>query len=435
MTFTPNTLVQMYGGPIEGPFNVWLYSSADSISTVLGVGYFSDGGKRGMQVGDIVWVINQSNPLSAPATQCQVISVGSQSLGGNLSQPTTATVGQTGISTIGLSSNPRNLIDAGDFTTNPWQGGTTFSNITTSTVLTADRFNAIGGTGAVAGVTRAAHTDVAGFSQALQWGRSSTDTHTTGLSLGQVIETADSIRVQGLPISLSFWAKAGSSFAAGASGGTFSAIVVGATGTDDTFANLCAGSWTAAANVLSAAVTPTTASVRYGPFTGIVPTNATQLGLVFTYTPAAGTTAGTTETIDLMGVQLEPGGMTSFEHLDVAEVVSICQRYFVQLNEGTTGVASATGMAQSTTVVNLVAFLPATMRVAPTVTITTGGFAVTNGGNVAVSPTGIGSLAAKHTTTVIGLLATVASGLTLGQGSMLVGRTTGSGKIAINADY
>jgi len=424
----------MYGGPIEGPFNLWLYTTTDTITTVLTSAYFSDGGKRGMQVGDVVWVINQTSPLTAPATQCQVISVGSQNLGGTLTQPTSATVQQTGLSTIGLLDNPRNIVDGGDFGTNPWQGGTSF-NGGTGTTLTADRWNMTGGTGSSWSVSKQANTNVAGFSQALQWGRSSTDTHTTGLTLGSVVETTDSIRLQGIPVSLSFWAQAGANFAAGASGGTFSAILVSGLGTDDTFANLTAGSWTTASNVISAAVTPTTSAVRYGPFSGVVPAACTQLGLVFTYTPAAGTTAGAAETIQLMGVQVEAGGMTTFEHLDVAEVLSICQRYFVQLNEGTTGVISGTGLATSTTTVQLYLALPSTMRKNPTVSITVGGFQVTNGGGAGVAISGAGSAAVQHTPQAVGVLATVASGLTLGQGSLLVGRTTGNGKIAVNADY
>jgi hypothetical protein len=38
--------------------SVWLYASADPIATVQGAGYISDGIQRGLQVGDIVFVID-----------------------------------------------------------------------------------------------------------------------------------------------------------------------------------------------------------------------------------------------------------------------------------------------------------------------------------------------------------------------------------------
>lgn len=435
MAYTPNTLTPIHSTFIEGLANAWLYVTADPISTVIGAAYFSNGGKVGMQVGDIVWVINQASPASNPAVQCQVTNVGIQTLGGTLTQPTTATVSETGISTVGLSVDPRNIIDCGDFTTNPFQGGTSF-NGNTSTVLTADRWLAIGGVASAWSVSKQTNTSVPGFGVALQWGRSSTDTHTTGLTLGQVLETADSIRLQGLPVTLSFWAQAGAGFAAGASTGVFSAVVAQSiSGVDDTFAHLCSGAWTTVSNLISAAVTPTASAVRYGPFSGVVATNATQLGLTFSYVPAAGTTAAATENIQFMGVQLEVGGMTSFEHLDVAYVLETAQRYFIQLNEGTTGVITGTGLSFSTTTANILVPLPMTMRVAPTLTVAVGGFQVTHGGGVGVNITGAGSAAAQNTANSVGVLATVAAGLTAGQATTLIGRTTGNGSLKAYADY
>src|SRR5690242_3979676 len=39
---------------IAGKFRKWIYRTTDSISTVLGAGYFSDATKRGMATGDII---------------------------------------------------------------------------------------------------------------------------------------------------------------------------------------------------------------------------------------------------------------------------------------------------------------------------------------------------------------------------------------------
>lgn len=331
--------------------------------------------------------------------------------------------------------SPRNLFDAADFTVNPWQKGTAAVTTGTTAIITADRWIAISGTSLVANVSRAANTQVAGFTQSLQFGRSTGDTHSTGISVGQVLETADCYRVQGLTLALSFWANCGATFAAGTSAGQVAAVVYSGTGTDDTFANMVTGGWTGSTQLVSTNVSLTTAATRYGPFYATVPAAATQLGVAFSYLPSAGTTAGATENIQLMGAQLEVGSMTNFEHLDVAYVLEQCQRYLIVLNEGTAGTIQGTGGAGSTTTALIYIGLPAPMRKAPTVTLTTGGFAVTNGAGTAVAVSTWGSAATLHTPQAIGLLATVASGLTAGQFSSLVGRTTGSGNIEISADY
>lgn len=331
--------------------------------------------------------------------------------------------------------SPRNMIDAADFSVNPWQKGTTAVTTGTTAIITADRWCAISGTALVGNVSRAANTQIPGFTQALQFGRSVGDTHSTGISVGQVLETSDCWRVQGQVLALSFWANMGSGFVAGTSAGQFAAVLYSGTGTDDTFANMVTGGWTGSSVLISTNVTPTTAATRYGPFYGTVPAGCTQLGVAFSYSPSAGTTAGSNENIQLMGAQLEVGSMTPFEHLDIAYVLEQCQRYLIVISEGTTGTIQGTGGASSTTTGLIYIGLPAPMRKAPTVTITTGGFAITNGAGTAVAISSVGSAAALHTPQAVGLLCTVASGLTAGQFSALVGRTTGSGTIEVSADY
>lgn len=45
-------------GANYGGHNDWVYASADPIATVQGANYFSDGIQRGMQVNDLVYVID-----------------------------------------------------------------------------------------------------------------------------------------------------------------------------------------------------------------------------------------------------------------------------------------------------------------------------------------------------------------------------------------
>lgn len=77
MAYTPNTLTVFEGGLLEGGFKTWIYISTDSLATILTGGYFATAGLMGMGVGDTIWVINQSSPSSAPATQLQCTAVSS----------------------------------------------------------------------------------------------------------------------------------------------------------------------------------------------------------------------------------------------------------------------------------------------------------------------------------------------------------------------
>ena len=80
----------------------------------------------------------------------------------------------------------------------------------------------------------AGDTTVPGFSQALQFGRANANANTAPISLTQVIETADSIRIQGHYLTFSFWATGGANF----SGAGLSVGVQYGTGTDQSLANL-----------------------------------------------------------------------------------------------------------------------------------------------------------------------------------------------------
>jgi hypothetical protein len=83
MAYTTNTLSYLGGGPVEGAWKEWAYITADSIQTVLGSGYITDAaistGGKGMGVGDVVYVINQSLP-GAFALQVASISNGAATL-------------------------------------------------------------------------------------------------------------------------------------------------------------------------------------------------------------------------------------------------------------------------------------------------------------------------------------------------------------------
>lgn len=58
MAFQQSNLFLFVSGGIDGGGNIWRYASADPIATVVGAGYISSGGKVGMKVNDLVFVID-----------------------------------------------------------------------------------------------------------------------------------------------------------------------------------------------------------------------------------------------------------------------------------------------------------------------------------------------------------------------------------------
>lgn len=449
-------LFKVSGGDIvSGGIAYWIYITSDSLSAVQAAGYISDATWKRLKVGDIVDVFSgtltseAANPpagvalgaVTFPAVQgvsslftaqpsYQRMMVASVTAG------TTTTSGAATLSSATAaiaSALPRNLVDCGDFTTNPWQINTTFNGNGPGSVLTADRWNANSGTSLVWTAGRTLNTNVQGFSAAYVWGRSAGDTHTVGLSVGQVIETLDTIRAQGQLATLSFYVQPDANFAAGLSGGTYQATVVAGTGTNESSGKMFSSAWSGMTTVATQAITPGAAgtAVRIGPIAGMVPTNATELGVVFSYVATG--TAGTHESIEMMGVQLEIGPLTPFEHTEVAEVVNIATRYLQVISEPTVGMAIGPAVFSASSIAQVHIPLASPMRQAPTLTFSAGGFDITDSALGAHTISAAGLQVAN--TGAVTLLVTAAATLTAGLVSFMQGRSTGLGTIILNADF
>jgi hypothetical protein len=326
------------------------------------------------------------------------------------------------------SQNPnnfRNVIDGGDFQTNPWQRGNSIASISNAVAYGPDRFFAIGGASSNITLAKAANTDVAGFTQACTFGRTSGNTDTAAINFGQVMESLDCYRMQGQQVTLSFWAKAGANY----SGGAVTVKLFSGTNTDDTAANMVAGSWAGSATPINSTFTPNTTMTRY-QFTGTVAAAAKQLGSLLSYTPTG--TAGAADNIILHGIQLEVGGCASpFEFRDAEVELALAQRYFFQINEPASGVIVAAGHNSGTNTQTFVMGLPTPMRANPTVNVTVGSFKANSSTAGVVAATGL-TASGTHTTSQIGLTSTGTG--TAGQGATLQGGG-GAGKITVSADY
>lgn len=58
MAYDSTALVLVTEAPMTGKGQVWRYDSADASTVVDTTGYITDGGNRGMKVGDLVFAYN-----------------------------------------------------------------------------------------------------------------------------------------------------------------------------------------------------------------------------------------------------------------------------------------------------------------------------------------------------------------------------------------
>lgn len=330
-----------------------------------------------------------------------------------------------GTGTLLGSINFKNMIDGGDATINPFQRGTTISNIGATNTYTADRFFMVGGAGSSAQMVQVANSSVPGFAYAFQFGRAQSAGGQSPIYVGQALETTDSYRAQGQPVTFSFWAAANTGYGTAALG----VAVVQGFGTNQSASALVNGTWTSATNVVSATQALTTTPTRYS-FTGNFSSSGTQLGVLLNYTPS-NQTALLAENIQLWGLQLEQGNAVSpFEHRDIQVELEICQRYAFVINEGTSPSVVGAGMNATTNGQIIFVPLPVQMRASPTVTVVAGSFAFNVGGSVAAVSGFAGGT--THTPNYISVIGTT-TGVS-GQACLLQSRNPNSGSITASAD-
>jgi hypothetical protein len=432
---------------MESGVAYWIYVTSDPVAAVQAAGYVTDATFKRLKLGDIVDVFSGTLLNEAAATPVGVklgavtfpATIGVSSMFSAAPQyarlmVTAVTAGTTttsGTATLGyaeppissLLSNPRNMLDGGDATTNPWQRGTSITAIVATNTYTADRWFCVAGAASSAGVVQTADTTVAGFTKSFVVTRASGGASVSSIFFGQAVESLDSIRAQGQPVTLSFWARTMSGY----TGGALGVQVTQGFGTDQSASSLVNATWTSALNVVSSTQVLTSTMTRY-QFTGNVSITATQLGALFNFTPV-GTNTGN-DGIAINGIQLEMGGgVTPFEHREIEQELAYCQRYYFQSNEASTAIV-ALGAVQAANATTFWLALPVQMRAAPTVTVVAGSFAQqVSGTTAAVSGFAAG---ATHTQNYISVVSTTTA--TAGLAAMLVSRQTNSGNIAASAD-
>jgi hypothetical protein len=218
------------------------------------------------------------------------------------------------------------------------------NNLTTSAQFSADRFFArrTSGSGAIGYLVGI--TDLSGFSSCYRILRSSGDTSTATIVLGQTVESGNATLLQGKTATFSFWARKGANYSAAAD-----ALAVRVyTGTGSNEAGLGTG-YTGTATPISGTATLTTSWQRFS-FTGTIASTATQIQATVQYTMAG--TATSNDYFEAVGFQLEVGSVaTSFSLAggSRATELSLCRRYFERWVSNWAYFRYGTGYATGTT--------------------------------------------------------------------------------------
>jgi hypothetical protein len=262
-----------------------------------------------------------------------------------------------------------------------------------------------------------------------RFGRTAGTSSTGGRVLFQALETSDSLRFAGQPVTLSFYARAGANYSATAN--QLGAAAVSGTGTDQKYYN-----FTGSANIAGSTVSLTTSWQRF-TITGTAATSTTQVGVAFTSIPTG--TAGADDWFEITGIQLEVGSVATpynRQNGTIQGELAACMRYFQVIGGNTADENLGMGMAYSTTNSIIHTTFQVPFRSAPSVTLFSGGaasdFKVYNSAATPLTPTSIlGYFGLSiYSMRVIPVLA---SGLTAGNATIMISSNS-NGKLFVSAE-
>lgn len=211
-----------------------------------------------------------------------------------------------------------------------WQrgagGSASFALNASTTAYTADRWYLNTGANQASTVTQ-----VAGIATGSRWAaavqRNNAQTGTTLMSFGFPLDSDECAMIAGNLVALSFVAKAGANWSP-ASGNLVATLNVG-TGSPVKFTT---GSYTGASTPINATQAITGTATRYVFISSaVVPANATQAEVTFSWTPVG--TAGAADTVTIDDVQLEiipnaTSPVAQFELWSFERMLLACKRHY-----------------------------------------------------------------------------------------------------------
>jgi hypothetical protein len=256
------------------------------------------------------------------------------------------------------------------------------------------------------------------------------ETEDDKFGVAQIIENINCADLQGQTVTLSFQAKVSATTKLD----NVKCAIVAWSGTADSVTSDIISAWEAEGTnptlIANATYENTPANLNvttdWATYTVSAPidTASTNNVIVFIWSDVTDTTAG--DFLYLAGVQLEAGSVaTPFERRPFGTELALCQRYYFKMQA--TGVSAffGTGFVNATTLSFGVTFFPVSMRTAPTALEqngTAGDYRVQHGGG-ATTCSAVPSFDGAELFSARTLF-TVASGLTVGSGSLL--RSTNS---------
>jgi hypothetical protein len=230
---------------------------------------------------------------------------------------------------VGLVPQSGNAIINGAF--DIWQRGTSIGPISSVAQYVADRW--YGYLGSTPYTFSRQATSLTGFQFGLRMQRPAGNTGTDSAS--QVVspfETINSIPFAGKTVNLSFYARAGANFSSGSN--ALGLSVRSGTGTDQRH-----NAYTGAVDFIAQNSVLTTSWQRFS-YSGAVPTNSTELSIIFTR--GATGTAGADDWFEVTGVQLEAGPVATPFRRNANSIqgeLAACQRYYNRVLNGSVGFA------------------------------------------------------------------------------------------------
>lgn len=261
----------------------------------------------------------------------------------------------------------------------------------------------------------------------------------------QEVATGGSIPLAGQSVVVSSYLQALAGFTA--TGSTVTVKLLGGTGADEglksafTTAPATTPAWTGISTISSQDFTTTTGWVRYSTTPIFIPSTVTELAVQYCFTPV-GSSSGATDGFAITGVQMEQSNSiaSSFEFRESSAETAKLQRYYVQYADGATTLRYPGFCTENVSATSALCsiFLPVTMRVAPTVVVTTSNsFGMTKvADGTAEACTTLVLTATSATQQAFSVLCSVSETAAVGTGHQFIGGNSGVGNtITVSADF
>jgi hypothetical protein len=311
-----------------------------------------------------------------------------------------------------------------------WQRGTSVSvAASTANAYTADRWGLVTGANQASTVSRQTTGDTTNLPAIQYCGRFQRNSGQTGTGtqyLSNAFESINSIPFAGKTVTLSFYARKGADYSPTSS--ALTAKLYSGTGTDQQ-------SNTGYTGAVAHINTTATLTATWQRFTAsaTVSSSATEISIEFSWTPTG--TASTNDYFEVTGVQIDVGSVAlpfRTQNSTIQGELAACQRYFYAAANGTLQ-ALCNGSNYSATAMYGNFSFPVEMRVAPTLSATTGTGYYEFARNGAVDSFDSLSAYATSKTNVILNNTTEISG-TAGHGGFVTTTSIFSGRVSFSAE-